>query len=161
MFKRILGLNLVLAFALSSSVAAEDRTEFIVKIGVMERAAEQRDRLRPTRTLTMDPSRRPGFCFIVDPPTEDPYEVYSVHSLPAAPKMLTGEFANESTDRAPLGMTTRTEHTEGIRPFCFDFHDGDPIGTYMVRVFINSTLTASFDLEVTEPINQSKQGARP
>jgi len=141
----------VVAFAFASPGIADDRTEFIVEIGVMEQVMEGSDRLRPTRSLTIDPSRRPGFCFIVDPPTDAPYEVYSVHYLPAVPAILTGDFAGKSTDRAPSGMTTRTERTNGIRPFCFDFHDGDPIGTYKVHVFINSSLSANFDLEVTEP----------
>ena len=77
------------------------------------------------------------------------------------PANLTGDFAGESTDRAPSGMTTRTERTEGIRPFRFDFHDGDPIGTYKIRVFINSALTASFDLDVTELDDQPEPDARP
>jgi hypothetical protein len=117
----------------------------------MEPSGELRDKLRETRTLTMDPSRKPGFCFIVDPPTDDPYEVYSVHYLPAVPERLTGDFGKEFVGAALEGITTKTDQVSGIRPFCFDFHAGDPTGIYRIEVFINRQLNASFELNVTDP----------
>lgn len=78
-----------------------------------------------------------GLRFLVDPPDDEPYEVYSVAYLPGHPKQLTGDFAGQS--EASAGLKSRTSQVDGIRPFCFDFHPGDPLGEYRVEVFINGS----------------------
>ena len=112
--------------------SSEDRG-FVVKFGVMEPANATRDRLRETRKITMDPSRRPGWCFLVDPPNAEPYEIYSIHYLPKEPTSLTGDFKGEQPAQAIAGIKTAVKLVEGIRPFCFDFHRGDPLGEVPIR----------------------------
>ncbi|MDB6062002.1 MAG: hypothetical protein JWM78_2105 [Verrucomicrobiaceae bacterium] len=96
----------------------------------------------------MNPSRTSGFCFIVDPPSQNRYQVYSVHHLPKAPATLTGDFAKLSPLAAISGIQTETSSVDGIRPFCFEFNPGDPIGNYQIEVFINGNLTTTLNLNV-------------
>ena len=117
----------------------------------MELADSRGDRLRETRTVSADPSRRPGWCFLVDPPTDAPYEVYSIHYLPLPPDHLTGEFKGQKPDRAMSGLKTESKRVDGIRPFCFDFHAGDPLGEYRVEVFVDGVLTTTLRLQVVAP----------
>lgn len=133
--------------------------DFIVKAGVMEPADSQGDRLRETQTISADPSRRPGWCFIVDPPTDTPYEVYSIHHLPLPPDRLTGDFSGAKPNGALNGLKTEVKRTDGIRPFCFDFHTGDPLGEYRVEVFIDGSLKTTLHLQVVAPPARSEGGA--
>jgi hypothetical protein len=125
----------------------------------MDPADSRGDQLRETRTISADPSRRPGWCFIVDPPTDAPYEVYSIHYLPLAPDSLTGEFAGAKPHSAVNGLKTEIKRADGIRPFCFDFHAGDPLGEYRVEVFIDGSLKTTLRLEVVAPPSDSGAGA--
>jgi len=134
--------------------------EFVVKAGVMESDGSPRDRLRETRTISADPRRRPGWCFLVDPPTDAPYEVYSITYLPRPPRRLTGDFEDEKPDRAVEGLKTATQRVDGIRPFCFDFHSGDPVGEYRVEVFIDGALTTTLRLQVVAPPATSGEDGR-
>lgn len=129
-------------------VHVEDSVErdFIVKAGIMEPAGAGTDRLHETSTITMDPNRQPGWCFVIDPPNDEPYDVYSVHHLPEAPRTLSGDFAHQSTETTE--HRTATRRADGIRPFCFSFHDGDPIGEYRIIVFINDKPSAKIRLQV-------------
>jgi len=135
----------------SASAESPARREFIIKAGVMEPADARGDRLRETRTISADPGRRPGWCFIVDPPTDAPYEVYSIHYLPLPPDRLTGDFAGVKPDRAVNGLKTELKRVDGIRPFCFDFHAGGPLGEYRVEVFIDGSLKTTRRLKVVAP----------
>ncbi|OGP85722.1 MAG: hypothetical protein A2Y95_02940 [Deltaproteobacteria bacterium RBG_13_65_10] len=117
-----------------------------MKAGVMEPANAGVDRLRETQTVEVDPDRRPGWCFLVDPPNDEPYEVYSVHHLPEAPGNLSGDF--EHQQHSTSGLKTATSRGDGIRPFCFDSHKGDPVCEYRVEVFINGTQQAERRLQV-------------
>ncbi len=134
-----------------SALSVKERSEFLVKVGIMESATANQDVLRETNEITMDPSRRPGFCFLIDPPNDEPYEIYSVHYLPATPKNLTGIFREYDTNTAVSGIKTPIEHAQGIRPFCYDFHPGDPLGEYRIEVFINGTLYTTLPLNVIAP----------
>jgi hypothetical protein len=96
----------------------------------------------------MDPTRRPGWCFLVDPPTDETYEVYSVTYLPAQPTQLHGDFAGQS--EASSGLKSVASRVAGIRPFCFDFDSGDPLGDYRVEVFINGERHSELRMEVVE-----------
>jgi hypothetical protein len=136
--------------ALRSGLASE-RQAFVVKAGVMEAATAGTDRLRETAVVTMDPSRRPGWCFVVDPPNSRPYELYSIHHLPSPPKSLTGDFQGMEPALAVRGIKTDVQHVDGIRTSCFDFSSGDPLGEYRVEVFINGTPTTTLRLEVVAP----------
>lgn len=131
----------------SVSLPLED-LGFLVKFGVMEPATLKKDRLREPRIVTMDPSRRPGWCFLVHPPNDKPYEIYSIHYLPDEPSRLTGSFKGEPPVKAIAGIKTAVRLVEGIRPFCFDFHHGDPLGEYRFEVFINGELTHDLNLDV-------------
>ena len=117
----------------------------------MEPADSRGDRLQETRTISADPRGRPGWCFIVDPPTDAPYEVYSIHYLPVPPGKLTGEFKEESPDRAVGGLKTEIKRVDGVRPFCFDFHAGDPVGEYQIEVFVDGALKTTLRLQVVAP----------
>jgi hypothetical protein len=130
---------------------ATDPADFLVKLGVMEPATGPTDRLRETHTVTMDPARKPGYCFLVQPPNDEPYQIYSVHHLPAAPERLTGAFDKLSPSQIAQGVQTPTERTEGVRPFCFDFDPGDPLGGYRIEVFVNDALKATLELDVVAP----------
>lgn len=141
---------MLVAGALASRSWAADR-DFVIKVGVMERAAEGKDRLRETRTITMDPARRPGWCFLVDPPTDEPYEVYSITYLPSAPRRLSGDFKEEKSARAVGGLTTDGKVVDGIHPFCFDFDAGDPLGEYRVEVFVAGALKTTLRVQVVAP----------
>jgi hypothetical protein len=96
----------------------------------------------------MDPTRRPGWCFLVDPPNDQTYEVYSVTYLPGQPSKLTGDFARQS--EASAGLRSATSRVDGIRPFCFDFDPGDPLGEYRVEVFINGVRQSEVRMQVVE-----------
>lgn len=139
-------------FACAPVENSVEQRDFIVKAGVMEPKNDGVDRLRETGTVTMNPERIPGWCFIVDPPDNEPYEIYSVHYLPEDPQNLTGEFADqqESID----GYKTDMSRAEGIQPFCFDFHEGDPLGEYRADVFINGTLKAELRIQVVAQITE-------
>lgn len=132
-------------------LSVKERTEFLVKVGIMERATVNQDVLRETNEVTMDPSRRPGFCFLIDPPNDEPYEIYSVHYLPAPPEKLSGIFREYDPNTAVSGIKTPIEHAQGIRPFCYDFHPGDPLGEYRIEVFINGTRYTTLPLNVIAP----------
>ena len=124
----------------------------------MERATPTKGRLWETRTITMDPSRRPGWCFLVDPPNDEPYDVCSVHYLPRAPRSLTGDFKGTPAADATTAIRTRVQRVDGIRPFCFDFHQGDPLGEYRVEVFINNgTLKTTLTVEVVAPTSEGNE----
>ena len=143
---------------LSGTVLASQR-DFIIKVGVIKRTTPTRSKLLETNEFPMDPTKRPGFCFIIDPPNEKPYEVYSISYLPKNPKKLTGEFKDMKLSRAVAGIKTKIKHVDGIRPFCFNFNKGDPIGKYAIEVFINNTLKATLNLDVVplnsiSPLNQ-------
>jgi hypothetical protein len=142
---------LACGYHLEAAATGTTERSFIVRAGVMERAGAERDRLRETQEIPLDPTRRPGWCFIVDPPNPEPYEVYSVHHLPSAPKALTGDFATSAADEALSGIKTEVDRVDGIRPFCFDFHAGDPTGTYRIEVFINGVLSTTLQLHVHSP----------
>lgn len=139
---------ILLCSANAMSSAESKRDFFIVKAGIMEPSGDGVDRLRETNTISMDPSRKPGFCFIVDPPNPSQYQVYSVHHLPKAPAALTGDFAKSSPQAAVSGIQTETSVVNGIRPFCFEFNSGDPIGDYQIEVFINGNLNTTLNLNV-------------
>jgi hypothetical protein len=141
---------LVLLAAARPGRAAQEQ-KFGVKAGVMEAATTGADRLRETAVLTMDPARRPGWCFVVEPSNSEPYEVYSIHHLPGPPKSLTRDFQGMAPDSAVTGIKTNVEHVEGPRPFCFDFNAGDPVGEYRVEVFINGALKTTLRLDVVAP----------
>lgn len=143
-----------------ASADASERRQFVIKAGIMEPADSGRDRLRETRTISADPSRRPGWCFLVDPPTDAPYEVYSITYLPLPPDRLTGDFKDEQPDRAVSGLKTAIERVDGIRPFCFDFHAGDPLGEYRVEVFVDGALETTLRLQVVAP-DSASGGERP
>jgi hypothetical protein len=117
--------------------------DYIIKAGVMEPSSALKDRLRETREITMDPMRRPGWCFIVDP--------HSIHYLPKPPRRLTGDFKDEDPTSVKKGIMTRPELVNGIRPFCFDFHQGDPLGDYKVEVMINGMLKTTLSHKVVAP----------
>jgi hypothetical protein len=134
-----------------AAAAPGERRDFIIKAGVMEPADARGDRLRETLTISADPSRRPGWCFLVDPPTRDSYEVYSVHYLPMAPERLTGDFAGIDPRGEFKGLKSEVKRVDGIRPFCFDFHAGDRLGEYRVAVFINGVLKTTLHLQVIAP----------
>lgn len=142
---RLLALLLLLQ---ASFIRADDGPGFLVKVGVMERSDAARDVLRETKRIMMDPSRRPGWCFLVDPPNSHTYEVYSVHYLPQKPQELTGDFDGKALALAVDGIKTASTQGTGIRPFCFDFDSGDPLGEYRVEVFIDGELTSTLSLEV-------------
>ena len=125
-----------------------ENQDFLVKFGVMEPATLKKDRLRETRIVTMDPFRRPGWCFLVHPPNDEPYEIYSIHYLPDEPTRLTGSFKGEPPAKAVAGIKTAVRLVEGIRAFCFDFHHGDPLGEYRFEVFIKGVLTNNLSLNV-------------
>lgn len=127
---------------------AGERQAFKVKAGLLEAATTSATRLRETAEVTMDPARRPGWCFLVDPPDGQRYEVYSVHHLPGAPKSLARDFQGIAPDRAVGGIKTNVEQVDGTRTFCFDFNAGDPLGEYRVEVFINGTLQTTLRLNV-------------
>lgn len=148
----------VTAASLGTTALAADRTDYVIKAGVIDGSGPTLDSLRETHEVTMDPSRRPGWCFVVDPPSTDPYEVYSVHHLPGTPKSLTGDFAGTQPDTAMAGLKTSVQHVEGTRTFCSDFHAGDPLGEYRVEVFINGALTATLRLQVVEPPAEVNEG---
>lgn len=136
--------------------SSEER-DFIIKSGVMEPSSALKDRLRETREISMDPSRRPGWCFIVDPPNDETYEVYSIHYLPKPPSRLTGDFRDEEPTNVSKGIMTRPELVNGIRPFCFDFHKDDPLGEYKVEVIINGTLKSTWKYMVISPEKRSAE----
>lgn len=139
----------LLLCSVSAVTSAEGKRDFfIVKAGIMEPSGDGIDRLRETNTVSMNPSRKPGFCFIVDPPSPNRYQVYSVHHLPKVPAALTGDFAKSPPQAAVSGIQTETSVVDGIRPFCFDFSPGDPVGNYKIEVFINGNLNTTLDLTV-------------
>jgi len=125
-----------------------ERTTFLVKAGTMEPADAGVDRLHETQRITMDPTRRPGWCFLVDPPDNETYDVYSVTYLPGQPKQLTGDFADQSEPSTAL--KSATSRVDGIRPFCFDFDPGDPLGEYRVEVFINGARHSELRMQVVQ-----------
>jgi hypothetical protein len=135
--------------------AASGRQDFMVKAGVMEPAAAGKaagkDVLRETAIVTLEPSRRPGWCFLVDPPNDERYEVYSIHHLPGTPKSLGGDFLGQSAAPGAAGIKTDVRSGDGIQVFCFDFHSGDPLGEYQVEVFINRALKTTIRLQVVAP----------
>jgi hypothetical protein len=131
-----------------SSIGDDRRRDFLIKEGVMELEAEKLDKLRETNRITMDPERRPGWCFIVHPPTSAPYDVFSVHYLPETPREFRGDFKGKTGKEVQEGLKTDTQHVSGIRPFCFDFHSGDPLGEYRIEVFINRALKKTIQLAV-------------
>jgi len=114
----------------------------------MEPAKAGVDHLHETQNVTMDPARRPGWCFLVDPPDQKTYEVYSVTYLPSRPKQLTGDFARQSEPSA--GLRSATSRVDGIRPFCFNFDPGDPLGEYRIEVFINGARHSGLRMQVVE-----------
>ena len=142
-------LALIGATGCSERSGQTGRTTFLVKAGVMEPVDAMGDRLRETQTITMDPERIPGWCFLVLPPNDETYEVYSITYLPGQPKELTGDFAGQS--EASAGLRSATSRGDGIRPFCFNFDPGDPLGEYRTEVFINGTLHSELHMEVVEP----------
>ncbi len=150
-------LSLTFILALSVVTFSSQQRDFLVKVGIMQAATPTKDRLVETNEVTMDPSRNPGFCFLVDPPSKDPYEVYSIHYLPEPPQTLRGGFQGKELARAVDGIKTRMKRVDGIRPFCFDFHPGDPLGTYLIEVFINNTLKTTLRLEVVPPDSHSSK----
>lgn len=131
--------------------AASGHRGFVVRLGIMEHASPTADRLRETDKVTMDPTRVPGFCFLVDPPSSAPYEVYSISYLPGAPSHLTGDFKGRKPAGAVRGVRSATQRVSGIRPFCFNFDPGDPLGEYRIEVFINGTRKTTLHLEVVAP----------
>jgi hypothetical protein len=132
----------------SERAGEPERTTFLIKAGIMEPAATGVDRLQETQSVTMDPTRRPGWCFLVDPPDDQTYEVYSVTYLPGQPRQLTGDFAGQSEPSA--GLMSATSRVDGIRPFCFGFDRGDPLGEYRVEVFINGARHTELRMQVVE-----------
>ncbi len=125
-----------------------ERTEFLVKAGIMEPANAGVDRLHETERISMDPTRCPGWCFLVDPPNEQEYEVYSVTHLPGEARQLTGDFAGQSQPSG--GLRSAASRVDGIRPFCFDFDPGDPLGEYRVEVFINGARHSELRMQVVK-----------
>jgi len=144
-------------FLQGEATLGSDPQDYLVKVGVMEPATDTEDRLRETQRLTMDPTRRPGFCFLVHPPNAEAYEVYSIHHLPDSPSHLTGDFNGVQSTQAPKGIRTATKRVDGIRPFCFDFHPGDPLGEYRIEVFINDALKATLRLDVVSASAPSEE----
>jgi hypothetical protein len=139
---------LIAATGCSERADEPERTGFLVKAGIMEPVNARGDRLHETQRITMDPSRRPGWCFLVDPPDDQTYEVYSVTHLPGEPRQLTGDFAGQP--ESSTGLKSAVSRVDGIRPFCFDFDPGDPLGEYRVEVFINGALHSELRMQVGE-----------
>jgi hypothetical protein len=146
----------LLVVAPSASIVFADQTDFQIKVGIMKPASPTKDRLWETNVLTMDPTRRPGFCFLIVPSSEKPYEVYSITYLPKEPKNLTGEFQKMKLPTALNGLKTKPKHVDGIRPFCFDFHKGDPLGKYILEIFVNKTLKTTLILDVV-PLESNQE----
>jgi len=159
--KRSIGIALVIlastALLARAPSFAADENDFRVELGVMERVGGATDRLRPTHTVTMDPTRKPGYCFLVHPPDNEPYRIYSIHHLPAAPERLAGALHPLSPSQVAQGVRTPTERIDGIRPFCFDFDPGDPLGAYRIDVFVNDALKATLEMDVVAPERPSKR----
>jgi hypothetical protein len=132
--------------------------DFVIKAGVMSPSIAGRNRFEETRTFPMDPARRPGWCFIVDPPTDQPYDVYSVHYLPTAPSRLTGELQEQDATRAASGVKTDVVRAHGFRSLCYDFDLGDPLGEYRVEIFIDGELKTTLRLEVVAPTPPAPAG---
>ena len=147
----VLAALIVFIESVAGAVATSERRDFLVKAGLLEPGSTAADKLRETDEFTMEPSRRPGWCFIVDPPSADPYEVYSVHFLPGVPTSLDGDFKGTPPDQAVGGLKTATTRAEGMRPFCFDFQQGDPVGEYRVNVFINGALNTTLRMQMVAP----------
>ncbi len=141
-------LSLTVLMAIPCVTFSSEQGEFLVKVGIMQPVTPTKDRLLESNQITMDPSRKPGFCFLIGPPNANPYTVYSIHYLPEPPGKLTGSFQGMETRNAVEGMKTEEKHIKGVQPFCFDFHQGDPLGTYRIEVFINSVLKETLALEV-------------
>ena len=139
---------LIAASGCSERADAPERTAFLVEAGIMEPANAGVDRLHETQRITMDPTRRPGWCFLVDPPNDQTYEVYSVTHLPGEPRQLTGDFAGQP--EPSVGLKSAASRVDGIRPFCFDFDPGDPLGEYRVEVFINGARHSELRVEVVD-----------
>jgi len=121
---------------------------FVVKLGVMDPVDLRENRFRETRTVTRDARRRPGWCFVVDPPSDAPYEVYSVHHLPGTTDRPPGRGRDAGAAR---DLETPARRVTGVQPFCFDFDERDPLGDYRIDVFIDRTLKARLELEVIAP----------
>jgi hypothetical protein len=126
------------ALSLTPPATAAERRDFVVKYGVMEAVDAMHGALRETKRITRDPGRCPGWSFIVDPPSDSPYEVYSIHHLPAPPGTLSGNL-----ERQAAGFKTPVEHVQGVRRFDFDFDEDDPLGAYSIEVFVNGKLKAT------------------
>jgi len=65
-------ISFIFMMAYSTEILSAEKRDFLVKIGVMQPATLTKDRLWETNVISMDPSRRPGFCFLVDPPNTTP-----------------------------------------------------------------------------------------
>ncbi len=144
------------ALCLTCPATAAERRDFVVKYGVMEVVDARRAALHETKRITRDPGRCPGWSFIVDPPSDSPYEVYSIHHLPAPPGALSGNL-----ERQARGFKTPVAHVQGVRRFDFDFDEDDPVGAYRIEVFVNGTLKATlrFDLvALAAPTTATKSG---
>jgi hypothetical protein len=140
--------------ALAQSVGSRG---FVVKAGILEAGSDGERQLRETHTIPLEPDRRPSWCFVVAPPNDEPYDVYSVTYPPAAPARLTGDFSGEeAAAAATFGLRTEPKHVDGVRPFCFELHAGDPLGEYRVEVFVDEMLRETLRLQVVAPAGAAR-----
>jgi hypothetical protein len=97
--------------------------------------------IEETDVVPRDVGGETGLGFEIRPSSSDPYQVYSIHHLPAAGSPgVSGEL-----------VRTEPEEVKGARVFSFGFDEGDPVGIYQIDVFVDDRLVRSAAVEVVEP----------
>jgi hypothetical protein len=105
--------------------------------------------IEETKVVPRDVGGDTALGFVIYPTSDQPYEVYSIHHLPALPKDLGSSGTLTLTDDG--GIQTDTETARGPRVFSFGFDEGDPLGTYEIDVYVNNRLVGSASIKVVEP----------
>ena len=133
------------------SCASKNNTSFDVKFGifgVQDGAGIVKKETRILPFITKDEGQVYGIR--ISPSNNEPYNYYIVAYLPKKPKMLSGALKEINPGQSTKGIRFPKVKTKGISFSRMWFDDGDPLGTYILELYINDKLYEAIEFEAIE-----------
>jgi hypothetical protein len=161
-------LLLILAINLLQPAFAQSQDNYQIYFGTIEAPAAGPDgigcvwSLKETSVIPRK-YKDSGFRYGIQITSTDgkPFHYRTAVELPSPPKTVSGDFSLDNSINSGPTVTSNTYEIDGrttVIPLWFD--EGDPLGTYRLKVFVNDRLLKTFEFTVVDPRN-ANPGATP
>jgi len=118
--------------------------EFDVRFGLIDRVGGL---YQETTTIPLRFCADRRFGFEITPPDGSSYDYYSVHEMPAPPRVFSGTVLDPGP---PFRLQSDTTTSRSEKLIVYGFDDGDSPGAYHTEIYINRDLALAVDYTVVE-----------